>query len=83
MLPAIVILGSRVRARSSYPALGAMAVAIALLLPLFSCSGISKGAITGSGGTSNPVTYQIRITGTSPGAANDAGQSTVVTLIVE
>jgi hypothetical protein len=61
-----------------------MAVAIALLLPLFSCSGISKGAITGSdGGTGNPVTYQIKITGTSPGAAADAGQSTVVALIVD
>ncbi len=83
MFPAIVILGSGLRARFSYRVLGGIALAIALLLPLFSCSGISKGAITGSGGTSNPVTYQIRITGTSPGAANDAGQSTVVTLIVD
>ena len=49
---------------------------------LLSCGGVSTG---GSGITTGnqPVTYQITITGTSPGTAVDAGQSVQVTLVVD
>jgi hypothetical protein len=48
---------------------------------LLSCGGVSTG---GSGITTGnqPVTYQITVTGTSPGTAVDAGQSVQVTLVV-
>ena len=56
-----------------------------LILSLMSCGGVSTGS-SGSGGTgTSPVTpaiYQITVTGTGPGTPPDAGQSTVVTLIV-
>jgi hypothetical protein len=46
----------------------------------FSCSGVSNGGGGGGGGT--PQTYQVTVTGTSPGSAPDAGQSVIVTLVV-
>jgi hypothetical protein len=48
---------------------------------LVSCAGVSRGG-TGSGTPPPPATYQITVTGTSPGTPPDAGQSTTVTLIV-
>lgn len=56
-----------------------------LILTLLSCGGVSSGK-TGSGGLgTSPVTpaiYQITVTGSSPETPSDAGQSTVVTLVV-
>ena len=54
-----------------------------LLISLVSCSGVSSG---GGGGTPppvNPVTYQITVTGTSPGTAPAAGHSVKVSLVVD
>jgi hypothetical protein len=45
-----------------------------------SCSGVSNGGGGGGGGT--PQTYQVTVTGTSPGTPPDAGQSVIVTLVV-
>jgi hypothetical protein len=57
-------------------------VSISLLLMLtLSCGGVSTGGRGGQLGT--PAgTYQITVTGTSSGAAPDAGQATQVTLVV-
>jgi len=53
-----------------------------LLISLVSCSGVSSG---GGGGQppNNPVSYHVTVTGTSPGTPPDAGQSVVVTLVVD
>ncbi len=65
-------------------------VSAVLLFPLvmstLSCGGVSSSSKSGNGGTgTSPVTpaiYQVTVSGTSPGTAPDAGQSTVVTLVV-
>lgn len=55
-----------------------------LLVTLVSCAGVSSGSGGGGGGGgSNPTTYKITVTGTSPGTAADSGQSTTVTLVVD
>ena len=54
-----------------------------LILTLCSCGGVSSSGNGGGGGSGNPTTYQVTVTGTSPGTAPDAGQSTVVTLVVD
>ena len=60
------------------------ALLILLLLSTLSCGGVSTASTGGGGGTgTNPVTYQITVTGTSPGTAPDAGQSTTVALVVD
>ena len=63
--------------------LAVIAAIAAPMLVFVSCSGASSGG----GGTSpppqTPITYQITITGSSPGVAADAGQSTVVTLVID
>ena len=56
---------------------------ISLLILLLACAGASSAGGTASTGTSNPVTYQITVTGSSPGTAPDAGQTTMVTLVVD
>lgn len=57
---------------------------IALLLSTLSCGGVSTGSTGGGGGTgSNPVTYQITVTGTSAGTPPDAGQTAMVVLVVD
>jgi len=56
-------------------------VALFFLVFLVSCAGVSAGG-GGDGGTQNPVSYQVTVTGTSPGTVPDSGQSTVVTLVV-
>ncbi len=62
----------------------ASALLVLLILSLVSCSGVST-ASNGSGGGSptSPITYQIVVTGASPGTQPDPGQSTVVTLVVD
>ena len=75
-----VISRNRLRPRQTIPfALGA----IFLLSLLTSCAGVSNGGSGGGGSGGNPVTYKVTVTGTSPGTAADAGQSTVVTLVVD
>ena len=56
---------------------------VSLLILLLACAGASTGGGTGGTGTSNPLTYQITVTGTSPGTTPDAGQSAMVTLVVD
>jgi hypothetical protein len=83
MFPAIVIVGSVSRKKSHCRIAGLAAVLFAFLFPLFACSGISRGSIGGGGGGGGPVSYNVTIAGSSSGTPPDAGQSTVVTLIVE
>jgi hypothetical protein len=52
------------------------------LLMLPSCAGVSTGGSGGGGQATPSGTYTITVTGSSPGAASDAGQSTQVILIV-
>ena len=57
------------------------ALLLSFCLALLSCAGVSS-----SGNTVppvNPVTYQVTVTGTSAGTPADAGQSVVVTLVVD
>ena len=58
-----------------------LALVLVLLLP--SCSGVSNGGGGGGAPPTNPVTYQVTVTGTSAGTIANAGQSTVVTLVVD
>jgi hypothetical protein len=54
-----------------------------LTLCLLSCGGVSNGGNTPPRAGTQPKTYRITVTGTSSGTAADAGQSTVVTLVVD
>jgi hypothetical protein len=49
---------------------------------LLSCAGVSNSG-GGGGQTETPVTYQVTITGNSPGTPTDSGQSAIVTLVVD
>jgi hypothetical protein len=82
LLPGIVISvgASRRKAKSAlrpFIVIGTML----LLIILMACAGVSSG---GGGGPPppNPKTYHVTVTGTSPGTLPDAGQSVVVTLVV-
>jgi hypothetical protein len=82
-LPAIVIGCAKAsNQRGRHATLVLSLFFITSLLLLSSCGGVS----TGAGGTGvspgDPVTSRVTITGTSPGTPADAGQSTVVTLVV-
>jgi hypothetical protein len=57
------------------------AVLLSFLVVLLSCAGVSSGG--NSVPPVNPVTYQVTVTGTSQGTSPDAGQSVVVTLVVD
>lgn len=82
MLPGFVLCfgASRPTARRTLRRLSAIA-ALLLMILLMSCAGASTG---GGGGPPppNPKTYHVTVTGTSAGTAADAGQSVVVTLVV-
>lgn len=81
LLPVIVIgLGNRRhrRKRRVLP----VGLLIPFILIFIACAGVSSGG-SGGGSQQNPVTYQVTVTGSSPGTAADAGQSTVVTLVVD
>jgi hypothetical protein len=86
VLPGLVIVCSAVGTRPAKWKSQVFGASLLLLLTLslLSCGGVS------SGGTlqvipppSQPVTYQIAVTGASPGTAADAGHSVVVTLVVQ
>jgi hypothetical protein len=86
LIPAVVLLSAGDRSRRQRRKFKVVALLILLcsLLLLTSCGGVSTGG-GGNGGTTppgDPVTYHVTVTGTSSGTPPDAGQSTVVTLIV-
>lgn len=85
LLPGIVIASAGMRQESGERKVRLTASIVALLLMVLflpGCSGVSGGG----GGTPPPVdqpkTYQITVTGTSPGTPPDSGQSVLVTLVV-
>ncbi len=86
LLPGIVIgwgfPGTRAL-RRKLCAISASTVLFLLILLSASCGGVSAGG-AGTSGTSpaTPVTYQVTVTGTSPGTTSDAGHSAVVALVV-
>jgi hypothetical protein len=93
LLPAIVLIFIGGSACSPAPsrklkAVGFGLTTILLLMVLVSCGGVSTGGGGGGGGGGQnhpgtpPGTYTITVTGTSPGAQPDAGQSTQVILVV-
>ncbi len=84
ILPAMVITSGAARARAAKRRLILAATIGVLALMMFSalsCSGVSNTGNTQP--PPNPVTYHVTVTGTSPGTAPDAGQSVVVTLVVD
>ena len=82
LLPALVIGGAVSQRPKAKRRLLMTFLALSLLAFLSSCGGVSSGA-GGGGGSGNSVTYQVTVTGTSPGTAPDPGQSAVVTLVVD
>lgn len=85
-VPGLIIVCStqNPRARKRNRLLIVNALLILFLLCTLSCGGVSTASTGGGGGSgSNPVTYQITVTGTSAGTAADAGQSTMVVLVVD
>ncbi len=85
LLPGIVIGWSAVGNRSEKAKARVLGFTMPLLLilPLLSCGGVSNGGSTPPPSGNQPTIYQITVTGTSPGTTVDAGQSTVVTLIID
>jgi hypothetical protein len=83
--PGIVIGWSAVGTRPGKRKAQVSGVTMLLLLALsmLSCGGVSNGGGTPPPTGNKPTIYQITVTGTSPGTTPDAGQSTVVTLIVD
>jgi len=87
LLPGIVIVwgASRPRIthrpRQRFAALASLPTLLLLMLTFLSCSGTSIGGRRGQPGTP-PGTYKITVTGTSPGAPADAGQTKQVMLVV-
>ena len=77
LLPGIVGMFIYYPRKRKIPAM--LLLLIMLVLP--SCGGVSTGGNHGHPGTP-PGQYKVTVTGTSPGASADAGQSTQVTLIV-
>ncbi len=80
---AIVLSAGAWRNRSPKRPLRLLGCAISCwtLLLFVSCAGVSNSG-GGGGHPPPPVTYQVTVTGTSSGTPPDAGQSTVVTLVV-
>ena len=86
LFPAVLLIRVKERIRCERRGLKVLAnlSLICSLFLLVSCGGVSTGG-GGNGGTtppSDPVTYHVTVTGNSAGTPPDAGQSTVVTLIV-
>lgn len=83
LMPGIVFVwGSAKSGRRKGRVLVLLALMMLLMLALPSCSGVSSSGGGGGHPGTPPGTYQITVTGTSPGAPADAGQSTQVTLVV-
>ncbi len=60
--------------------LGCVVICLTMMV-LVSCAGVSNGG-GGGGQPPPPATYHITVTGISSGTPSDAGQSTIVTLVV-
>ncbi len=85
LLPGMVVAwGTPVRGRHKrkLPASTSIAVLLLWMFLLSSCGGVSAGGSGGGHPGTPPGNYNIKVTGTSPGAPSDAGQSTQVTLVV-
>jgi len=84
LLPGIVIGWSAVGTRSAKRRAHVLGVMLQLLLTLslLSCGGVSNGGTTSPPTGNQPRTYRITVTGTSSGTTADAGQSAIVTLVV-
>ena len=84
LLPGIVIGWNSVGTRSAKrraQVLGA-AVLFLLTLSLLSCGGASNAGTAPPPTGKQPTTYQITVTGACSGTTADAGQSAIVTLVV-
>ncbi len=84
-LPGVVIAwgaAGRKTGRPRHRAFGSIATLLFSGI-LLSCGGVSSGGGTPPPIGNQPITYQITITGTSPGTTPDAGQSVQVTLVVD
>jgi uncharacterized membrane protein len=82
LLPGIVIGWNAVGARSPKQGVG-VSILLLLILSLLSCGGVSNSGSAPPLAGKQPVTYRIIVTGISSGTVADAGQSAVVTLIVD
>ncbi len=85
LLPGILIVpvaGKRRRSRTMRSVL-LLLVSLFLTWSLLSCAGVSSGGSGTTTTTTNPVTYQVTVTGSSPGTAADSGHSVIVTLVVD
>ena len=84
LLPGLVFGGAVSQKRNAKRRLLQTLFAFSLFVFLPSCGGVSSGGGGGGGGGSgNPITYQVTVTGTSPGTPSDSGHTTVVTLVVD
>ena len=85
LLPGIVIgwggLGTRSK-KAKIHGLASIVMLVFLTLTLLSCGGVSSGGGTTPPGGGQPTIYHITVTGTSPGAVPDVGESVQVTLVV-
>ncbi len=84
LLPGLIVVygAAPVRSAKSKARLLCFAAMLLVIWSTLSCGGVSNGG--GSSTTGNqPTTHQITITGTSPGTTVDAGQSTIVTLVID
>lgn len=84
-LPGLVVIaaGSMKGNRLRHIRVVSLLACLLLLAGLLSCAGVSSaGSGTGTTSTGTAATYQVTVTGTSPGTAPDPAQSTVVTLVV-
>ncbi|MGA8342276.1 MAG: hypothetical protein WB781_10095 [Candidatus Sulfotelmatobacter sp.] len=85
LLPGIVITWRAASTRSATCNCQVLGFTMLLLLMLFllSCGGVSAGGGSTPPSGNTPIPYVITVTGTSPGTTADAGQSAVVTLVVD
>ncbi len=82
LLPGIVCWGAFGRSSGRLKSRFVIAPLLLLMLALLSCGGVSNGGQHIVQPGTPPGTYKITVTGTAPGTAADAGQSTQVTLVV-
>jgi hypothetical protein len=85
LMPGIVISWGGIGTRSKkckVHGLASIVMLVFLTLSLLSCGGASSGGGTTPPGGGQTTIDQITVTGTSPGAVPDAGQSVQVTLVV-
>jgi hypothetical protein len=85
LLPGIVIGWKAVDSRSAKRRAHGFGITILLLLTLslLSCGGVSNSVSTSPPAGKQPTTYQVTVRGTSSGTPTNAGQSAVVTLVVD